>query len=148
MEVGQRLAALRKRKHLTQDQIAEDLGVKRATYNAWEHGIGNPNYTMLLAIAKYYHVSVDFLLGAPAGNARMLSDDMYADGYTDEDFFSDLEKELEEEAAKDDSLVKETRLLARKYAKLSPSNREVFRKLMEAMDDLSGKKDDEGSNER
>ncbi|WP_274652559.1 helix-turn-helix domain-containing protein [Paenibacillus humicola] len=62
MQLGQRIAALRKRKHLTQDQLAEALGVKRARYNAWENGISNPDHTMLAAIAKYHQVSVDYLL--------------------------------------------------------------------------------------
>lgn len=96
MNLGQRIAALRNHKRLTQDQMAEALNVKRARYNAWENGISNPDHLMLGAIAKFHGVTVDFLLGLPhPQGVTLLSDDHYADGYTDETFFDDLQKELE-----------------------------------------------------
>lgn len=96
MNLGQRLAALRNYKRLTQEQVAEAIGVKRARYNAWENGISNPDHTKLAALARFHGVTVDFLLGLPhPEGVLMLSDDMYADGYTDESFFEDLQKELE-----------------------------------------------------
>lgn len=95
MKLGQRLAALRNRKHLTQDQVAEALGVKRARYNAWENGISNPDHEMLAALAKFHKVTVDFILGLPhPGGANLLSDEMYADGYTDESYLAELEQQL------------------------------------------------------
>lgn len=63
MNLGQRLSELRNRKHLTQDQVAEALGIKRARYNAWENGISSPDNSMLVELAKYHKVSVDYLLG-------------------------------------------------------------------------------------
>lgn len=96
MTLGQRIAALRKRRGLTQDQIAEALGVKRARYNAWENGISKPDHIMLAKIAQFHGVTVDFLLGLPHPEGKlMLTDDMYADGYTDESFFEELELELQ-----------------------------------------------------
>ncbi|NHN33503.1 helix-turn-helix domain-containing protein [Paenibacillus agricola] len=95
MNLGQRIAALRNHKHLTQDKMAEILGVKRARYNAWENGISNPDITMLAAIANYHQVTVDFLLGLPHPKGiNMLTSDMYADGYTDESVFEELEARL------------------------------------------------------
>lgn len=96
MTLGQRITALRNYKRLTQEQVAEALGVKRARYNAWEHGISNPDHLMLVSIARFHGVTVDFLLGHPhPEGTTLLTEDMYADGYTDESFFEDLEKELE-----------------------------------------------------
>lgn len=96
MNLAQRITALRNYRRLTQEQVAKALGVKRARYNAWENGIANPDHKMLAAIARFYGVTVDFLLGLPhPEGTTMLSDDMYADGYTDETFFEELEKELE-----------------------------------------------------
>lgn len=100
MKLGQRIAALRNRKHLTQEQMAEALGVKRARYNAWENGISNPDHEMLVALAKFHRVTVDFLLGLPhSEDTLLLSADDYADGYTDESYLEDLEKDLERIAA-------------------------------------------------
>src|SRR5579875_3428283 len=105
MNLGDRITALRKRKHLTQDEIADALGVKRARYNAWENSISNPDHKMLVKIAQFHHVTVDFLLGLPhPEGVLLLSDDMYADGYTDESFFRDLEKQLEKEVTMDKKL--------------------------------------------
>lgn len=95
MTFGERLVALRNRKHLTQDQVAETLGIKRARYNAWENGISNPDQTMLVALAAFYKVTTDFLLGNehPSGSLTLSSED-YADGYTDESVYEDLEDKL------------------------------------------------------
>jgi transcriptional regulator with XRE-family HTH domain len=95
MNFGQRLAALRNKRHLTQDQVAEALGVKRARYNAWENGISNPDHKNLIAMAQFYRVTVDFLLGLPhTGGSLLLTSDEYADGYTDESYLADLEDQL------------------------------------------------------
>ncbi|BBH19790.1 hypothetical protein Back11_11350 [Paenibacillus baekrokdamisoli] len=96
MNLGQRLTALRNYKRITQDQIAEALNVKRARYNAWENSISNPDHIKLGEIARFHGVTVDFLLGLPHPQGiLMLTSDDYSDGYTDESFFEDLEKELQ-----------------------------------------------------
>lgn len=108
MNLSQRISALRRYRRLTQEQVAEALGVKRARYNAWENGISNPDHKMLAAIAQFYGVTVDFLLGLPhPDDVSLLSDDMYADGYTDETFFAELEKELERNYMRKERAAKE-----------------------------------------
>jgi transcriptional regulator with XRE-family HTH domain len=103
MKLGQRIAALRNKKHLTQDQMAEILGVKRGRYNAWENGIANPDVDMLAAIAKYHKVTVDFILGLPhPEGVNMLTQDMYADGYTDQSVFQELEERLKSSLSQKD----------------------------------------------
>jgi len=144
MNLGHRITALRKRKYLTQDQIAEALGVKRGRYNAWENSISNPDHEMLAAIAKFHHVTVDFLLGLPHPEGlHLLSDDMYADGYTDESFFQDMEKQLEMELEGKNDLRQETRAIARKFTKLGSSDRKFLKKLIDAMDEIQQEEHDE-----
>ena len=63
MNINERLSFLRQKRGLTQAQIAEELGVKRARYNAWEQAISQPDIEMILKIAKFYNVSVDYLIG-------------------------------------------------------------------------------------
>lgn len=63
MSLGRVLTELRNKKALTQDQVAEKLGIKRARYNAWENGISSPDNKMLVELAKIHKVSVDYLLG-------------------------------------------------------------------------------------
>lgn len=62
MEFKEKLQELRKRKGLTQEELAELLYVSRTAVSKWESGRGFPNIESLKAIAKCFSVSVDELL--------------------------------------------------------------------------------------
>ena len=53
---------LRKKKNLSQDDFAKELGVKRSTISGYETGLSTPDVSTLLKIAKYFDVSLDFLV--------------------------------------------------------------------------------------
>lgn len=59
----ERLKQLRQKKGLTQQEIAELLGVKRNTYSDWENGKTEPNFEMVLKLADLFEVSLDWLFG-------------------------------------------------------------------------------------
>lgn len=61
MELKNRLRELRG--DLSQRKCAEMLGVTVANYNKWEQGLGTPRLPMLIQIADYYNVSLDYLTG-------------------------------------------------------------------------------------
>ncbi|WP_371747604.1 helix-turn-helix domain-containing protein [Terribacillus sp. DMT04] len=56
-----RLYELRKNHDLTQDAVAELLGVGRTTYAMYEQGNREMDYTSLLKVADYYQVPLDYL---------------------------------------------------------------------------------------
>ncbi len=62
MEFNEKLQELRKRKGLTQEELAELLYVSRTAVSKWESGRGFPNIESLKAISKYFSVSLDDLL--------------------------------------------------------------------------------------
>ncbi len=62
-EFPMRLRVLRRARHLTQDEVAEQLHVHRTTYTKYESGAAAPEQHRLLQLAEFFHVSVDFLLG-------------------------------------------------------------------------------------
>ena len=62
MEFHEKLQHLRKRKGLTQEQLAEHLFVSRAAVSKWESGRGYPGIDSLKAIAAFYSVTIDELL--------------------------------------------------------------------------------------
>ena len=62
MEFHEKLQELRRRKGLTQEDVAEVLFVSRAAVSKWESGRGYPNIDSLKAIARFYGVSIDELL--------------------------------------------------------------------------------------
>lgn len=53
---------LRNRKELTQEQLAEAIGTKRASINNYENGGNNAPVEYLIALARYFNISVDSLL--------------------------------------------------------------------------------------
>ena len=58
-----RLREVRKRENLTQRQVAKDLNCNYSTWSNWEQGMREPPYTVLVSIADYFEVSLDWLLG-------------------------------------------------------------------------------------
>jgi len=64
MEIfSQRLRELRKEKNLTQKELAEALDMTQRKISYYEMGGSDPSTSTLLKIAKYFDVSVDYLLG-------------------------------------------------------------------------------------
>ena len=61
--VGIRLKQLRKDLHLTQEEAADKLGISRARYSHFENGRNEPDNELLLDMANFYNVTVDYLLG-------------------------------------------------------------------------------------
>ena len=52
-----------KANHLTQQKLADVLGVSRSTVAMWENGKNEPDNIMLARIAEYFHITTDELLG-------------------------------------------------------------------------------------
>ena len=60
--LGETLKAYRTRCQMTQEFVAESLGVSRQTVSKWENGSADPSTTNLLALAKLYGVAAEELL--------------------------------------------------------------------------------------
>lgn len=58
-----RLINLRKSKKMTQEEFAKAIGITRSSYSQYELGNREPDYDILDKIAKFYDVTVDYLLG-------------------------------------------------------------------------------------
>ncbi len=60
--LGENLKERRVRRQMTQDFVAESLGVSRQAVSKWESGTASPSTANLLALAKLYGVSAEELL--------------------------------------------------------------------------------------
>ena len=60
--LGENLKECRINRKMTQEFVAESLGVSRQAVSKWESGTSDPSTSNLLALAKLYRVSVEALL--------------------------------------------------------------------------------------
>ena len=65
--LGEALKAHRTRCKMTQEFVAEAIGVSRQAVSKWESGASDPSTSNLLALAKLYGVSAEDLLREAAG---------------------------------------------------------------------------------
>ena len=60
--LGETLKELRTERNMTQEFVAESLGVSRQAVSKWENGTSEPSTTNLIAIAKLYETAPEELL--------------------------------------------------------------------------------------
>lgn len=74
--LSKNLKIFRKRKGLTQENVAEALNVVRQTISKWEKGISVPDANMLIKLAEILDVSVSELIGSDVTDEK--NEDMIA----------------------------------------------------------------------
>lgn len=105
--LGQRLKNLRKIHHLSQEAVAEKLGIMRCTYYHYESGRTVPPAKTLYALARLYDVSPEILLYPEGEGSGSHADNLPVEKNT----FTDRELELVyyyrnmDERARDDILM-------------------------------------------
>lgn len=62
-EFKDRLRELRKEKGLTQQELADFVGINRSTFPLYELGKREPVLTNVIPLANYFQVTTDYLLG-------------------------------------------------------------------------------------
>ncbi|WP_179413433.1 XRE family transcriptional regulator [Mucilaginibacter sp. E4BP6] len=117
--ISSNIKFLRKKKGLTQQQFADQVGIKRSLVGAYEEERAEPKYELLKTIATFFEISIDDFIKetindkwapAPKGNLRILSisvdkDDNenielvplkasagYLNGYADPEYVAQLPK--------------------------------------------------------
>jgi transcriptional regulator with XRE-family HTH domain len=63
LDIGSKIKYLRKEKDITQDELADFLGVSYQSVSRWETGVCYPDMELLPIIADFFGVTVDSLLG-------------------------------------------------------------------------------------
>ena len=62
MNIGQKIKELRQENNLTQEELAEQLGVSPQAISRWENSTTYPDITLLPIIANMFDVTIDYLL--------------------------------------------------------------------------------------
>lgn len=96
--LAERLKYFRKKSNLTQQQVADALGMNRSTYAYYETGTTRPKINTLQSLARLYNTNVDLLLdSAVSGEDEVLnSPDKFEKWYMDDKFnqLSDFEQAI------------------------------------------------------
>ena len=61
--INERLKGLRKEYKVTQKAVAKAIGLGEQNYQAFEYGKVKPSHDSIIALADYFNVSADYLLG-------------------------------------------------------------------------------------
>ena len=63
LNLAENICRLRKENNMTQEQLAEALGVSFAAVSKWERGVATPELNLITDMADLFDVSVDVLIG-------------------------------------------------------------------------------------
>lgn len=63
MTLHQNLKKLREDRKLTQKELAEILGISTSHYSGCEKGKNTVKFSMMIKLAKFYGVSIDYIAG-------------------------------------------------------------------------------------
>ena len=65
MNLGEKINELRKKNNMTQEMLADAIGVTAQAVSKWERGVANPDLYLIPALAELFCVTADELLGMP-----------------------------------------------------------------------------------
>ncbi len=77
MSFGSRLTSLRKERNMTQNDLANLLGISRGTVGMYEIGKNDPDTSTLFKLADFFSVTVDYLLGRDERRKNTIIENAY-----------------------------------------------------------------------
>ena len=94
MTLGERIKAFRKNAGMSQEKVAELVGVSRQAVTKWEYGKSAPSTDNLFKLAEIFGTTVDLLLDPESGGKTAAEElyDLYRQG--EEERLSDRRKRL------------------------------------------------------
>lgn len=126
--LGDRLRAIRKEHGLTQQNIADVLGVDRTTYTVYEGGSITPSPATLVKLSQIYNVTVGYLIGVEENHPelRKIPEEKQMEKLLSSDPISLLKKEEKElmlyfrvlSDAEKHKIIDEMKALAQRSGKL------------------------------
>ena len=84
------LKLLRNERNMSQQELADALGISKSSINMYERGERQPNFEILETIADYFNVDIDYLLGRTTKTTKLIKPQTIAahfdgDEYTEEE---------------------------------------------------------------
>lgn len=78
--LARHLKELRLARHYTQSYVSSQIHLSRSSYSNYENGMRTPTLEILVALADFYDISIDALIGSKASAVSILqlaSDERY-----------------------------------------------------------------------
>ena len=60
--IGEKINTLRKQRNMTQDELAEKMGVSSQAVSKWEKDMSIPDLPVLIELSDFFHISLDELV--------------------------------------------------------------------------------------
>src|SRR6478735_3808036 len=76
LKYGDRIALLREKRGLTQEELSIKIGISRASLSHYETSRREPDYETINKIANFFNVSIDYLLGRTNLQQTVLDEDV------------------------------------------------------------------------
>lgn len=76
MNIGSIIKELRQKKKMSQEELAENLGVSTQAVSRWETGVSYPDITLLPFIANVFSVTTDYLLSVDKVTNDKIADEV------------------------------------------------------------------------
>jgi len=116
MEIGNKIKQLRYKASLTQEQLAERLGLSAQAVSKWENAAAMPDITLLPDLAEIFGVSIDELFDLTADQKiRRIENRMEVQEDLTPDVFREYEDFLKDQAARGADPQKAVSVLAHLY---------------------------------
>ena len=112
IEIANRLVELRKKNGLSQEELADKLGLSRQAVSKWERAESSPDTDNLICLAKLYNVSLDDLLQT-SQDVEEIAEDVKEKESEKENSIKELKEKLEE----------------KRWANLSPEEAARYKKI-------------------
>ena len=90
MNIGNKIKELRKSSGITQEQLAESIGISFQAVSKWENNIAFPDITLLPVLARYFDVSIGSVFDCNQNEKEEKGRDMAKESWKYR--FSDKEK--------------------------------------------------------
>lgn len=104
MNIGNNIAALRKEKGITQEELANILGVSAQAVSKWENNSSCPDVALLTDIADYFGVTVDALLRAQGDEITSVQPQVNTSSQTQNNFTKNVSIKIVQQNGKTNNI--------------------------------------------
>lgn len=93
------LKLLRTERSMSQQELADALGISKSSINMYERGERQPNFEILESIADYFNVDIDYLLGRTNKTTKIINPNTMAAHFDGDEYTEDELNRIKEFAA-------------------------------------------------